>query len=321
MSLAAPAPRERDPQRRCDSAFWRPRIAAVARRHGLGCHAIRPPARRGIHPVFIVDDLWVVKFLPAEMEGAAAFAVEMAMNRAIAAGGRIPAPAVIASGEGPLAHIVFERVPGTTWSDAFAEVTPANRERIARRLGEILRRLHALPAEALAGTGRSLEFYRAWLQDQREGCAARLRRRGSLPAHLIAQIDEFLPPLESSTRPGSPPGLLHGDLHANHLLGRGDGRDWALAGIIDFGHGMVGDPLYDLLEIHLDVFRCDKRLLAAFFDGYGREIVARRELPRRALSLALLSPFDPLAAVSRYHPGVLADIPTLADLAAWLWEP
>jgi aminoglycoside/choline kinase family phosphotransferase len=42
-------------------------------------------------------------------------------------------------------------------------------------------------------------------------------------------------------------------------------------GIIDFGDALVGDRLYDIPTIHIDMFSCDKKLTLDMMNSYGIE--------------------------------------------------
>eukprot|EP00897_Mesotaenium_endlicherianum_P007018 jgi/Mesen1/6344/ME000328S05635 len=50
--------------------------------------------------------------------------------------------------------------------------------------------------------------------------------------------------------------------------GSKEGRKWAPRWLLDFGNVVVGDPLYDLVAIHLNIFRCDLGLLRRFLASY-----------------------------------------------------
>jgi Ser/Thr protein kinase RdoA (MazF antagonist) len=115
----------------------------------------------------------------------------------------------------------------------------------------------------------------------------------------------------------APVHLIHADLTADHLLGELCNGKWVTRGIIDFGDAMVGNLLYELVALHLDLFRCDKHLLGIYLDAYGVNHAFRKALPRKAMSVTLLHRFDVLVSLP---PGWLKDAPTLDHLAAVLWD-
>lgn len=119
---------------------------------------------------------------------------------------------------------------------------------------------------------------------QRRSCRARHQEWQLLSSNLIAELDAYLPrdarELFRHAR-DQPPVYLHGDLSDEQVLGvlvdsnehvinvdpRGvwpEGVKWKPVSLIDFGDTLVGDTAYELVAIHLALFRCDKELLAEF---------------------------------------------------------
>ncbi len=103
------------------------------------------------------------------------------------------------------------------------------------------------------------------------------------------------------------------------MLGRLEGGRWHSLALIDFGDAMPGNLYYELVALHLDLFHGDKRLLAAYLDAYGLDEPARRQLPVRAMNMALLHRFNVLEPVFEHNPN-LRLIPTLNELADVLWN-
>lgn len=97
-----------------------------------------------------------------------------------------------------------------------------------------------------------------------------------------------------------------------------DGR-FHPTGLIDFGDTMMGNILYELVALHIDLFRCDKRLLNAFLLCYDLPAPFREQFATKALCMTLLHRFDVMkGAISHLPP--LADIETLGQLAELLWQ-
>lgn len=124
-----------------------------------------------------------------------------------------------------------------------------------------------------------------WMRDHREGCRSRHQAWGTLPKHLVEQIED-------------------------HLFV--DGQE--LVGIIDWGDAFVTDSYYDLVALHLGAFGADTRLLHAFLRGYGWTVDDSFAL--RATNAALLHMHDVFAGVAE----TARRSPTLEDLAATLWD-
>jgi aminoglycoside phosphotransferase (APT) family kinase protein len=75
--------------------------------------------------------------------------------------------------------------------------------------------------------------------------------------------------------------LVHGDLHARHLLVDATG---APTGVIDWGDVCRADPVLDL-SLAYGGFVGPAR--TAFFEAYGRDVDAASELRARVLAVSL----------------------------------
>jgi aminoglycoside/choline kinase family phosphotransferase len=108
---------------------------------------------------------------------------------------------------------------------------------------------------------------------------------------------------------------VHADLNQDHVLGVWEAQHWQPCGVIDFGDALVGDPTYELVALHLGLFRGDKRLLQAFLAAYG-DAELGRGLPTRAMAMTLLHEFDLLDVL---EPEVFM-VETLEELASRIWD-
>lgn len=315
-----------DGYRRCfwDADFWRPLVETVCRRDlSIPCQTVRS-GLPGTFPTFIVDERWVIKFFGRLFEGEASFAIEREVARLLA-NGSIPAPALLAEGcldpdaDWPWPFLVFEFVPGVSIGEVYEQVARHDHLEIARLAGRIARQLHDLPLDGSSLFAADWSGYVALLNTQRAGCAARQRAWGTLPEHMVEQIDAFLAPVEDLIPRHSRPHLIHADMTADHILGRLQEGRWQTTGIIDFGDAMVGSLWYELAALHLDLFRGDKRLLAAFLEAYGLDPALRGVLARRAMSGALLHQFDVLKGIMERWPHARS-LSTLDQLAAAVWD-
>jgi hygromycin-B 7''-O-kinase len=284
-----------------DAGFWAPYVARALARHRLPMEAPEAGAV-GTFPTFLVGR-YVVKLFGELFFGAACHEVEGSLHRVLLAHPEIPAPALIADGElfdegWPWPYLITARLAGTAWCDA--ALRPAEREDLARCLGSVVRRVHELPPPS------GSVWERDWLAEFRAGCVDRHRGWGSLPAHLIDQIDQFL------VEPSTDRRLIHADLHGGHLF-----VDRAcLVGIVDWGDALVADRYYELPALHLRAFRGSKHLLKAFLGGCGWEIGA--DFARRAMTMTLVREFNVLDEVDAIVD--LDAIATLDELADRLWD-
>lgn len=302
-------PAEGDPAARTgDVASWRPVVEEILVRHGLASHGRTLVAGfNATHPTFVCGDV-VVKLFGAVAWWRTAHAAERAALSAVAADPEILAPRIVAEGRSSDAagaawpYLVTTRMHGVPWREA--ALSAGQRSVVAAELGAQVRRVHALrPGHA------------AVPEDWQGVDVAAAARRSSLPERLIAQIDGFL------ARIGPPdPVLVHGDLVANHVYVSG-GR---LAGVIDWGDAVVADRHLELIQVHRDLFDCDKPLLRTFLDASAWPVggdFARRALAealrRQAMGLAQHGSMDVFEPVAARLP--LGDLATLDDLAVALF--
>jgi hygromycin-B 7''-O-kinase len=284
-----------------DTGFWAPYVAEVLARHGLPAAPAEVGAV-GTMPTFLVGR-YVVKLFGELFSGGTGFEVERSAHRLLLRHCEIPTAALVAEGrlftEGwPWPYLITTRLSGSAWRTA--ALGPGDRKSLARQLGRVVRRMHDLPPPA----GRL--WKRDWLAEFRADCVDRHRRWGTLPGHLVDQIEAYV------VAPSPVRRLVHADLHADHLFVAGAD----LVGVIDWGDALVADPYYELPAMHLDTFGWSKPLLAAFLEGYGWEVTA--DFARRAMSMTLLHRFDVLRGVGQAVD--LNAVRTLDELADFLWD-
>jgi hypothetical protein len=300
--------------------FWEAYVKEVCRRHGL-----RPdtPVRAGVPgtcPVFIAGERWLIKFFGRLFGGGNSFQAEREAGGLMRLAPAIPVAPIIAQGElggdsWPWPYIVYLYLPGASLEEMAGQISEEDWQAIACEMGVTLRRLHALPLTGSAVFPPNLDAYCALLAAQRAACTANHYAWGSLPSHLVDQIEGFLPPLDDLVDRTCPAHLIHADLTRDHLLGRIVEGRWQTLGLIDFGDAMTGDLSYELAALQLDMFRGDRRLLNIFLDAYGLDVVQRSGLARRAMATALLHQFDVFCLLPRK----LLHMQTLEELADVLW--
>lgn len=310
-----------------DAGFWQPYVRMACERSlHAGCRRIRA-GLAGTYPTFVVDECRVVKFFGRLFEGALAHETEVQAARLLALDPAIPAPPILASGEllpgardWAWPYLIYAYVPGVSIGEVYGRVRADDRIALARELGEITRRVHALPVAGATLWPADWERYGALLEAQRPGCRARQAEWQSMPEHLLAQIDSFLLPLEELVDTSLAPHMIHSDITGDHLLGRLDGDRWTTLGLIDFGDAMIGDLFYEIVAIHVDLFRYDKGMLRAFLDGYGLEARRRERFAAKAMTVALLHLFSTLGDRAFVPFPRLREAATLDEVAARLWN-
>ncbi|MFC7619091.1 phosphotransferase family protein [Microlunatus sp. GCM10028923] len=267
--------------------------------NGLGFAADQPELRRdGTVPVVRTAEV-VVKLFP--VTDRRDHDTELAAYRMLGASGALPVPDLVAHGRvGDRDYLVLSRSPGRPVLEC--SLTDRQRLDLAHRLGSVIKSVHRLSPILPVGRLR-----RDWLRDHGRGAARRHRTWGTLPEHLITQIDDYL--VQPSERV-----LVHADLCVDHVFVDDD----QLAGIIDWGGAEATDPHYELPVLHFGLFDADRRLLGAFLDGYGWRA---DDFVRRAMSATLSQEFDAFDLLGQVRPDLdLQTYPTLDDLADDLWQ-
>lgn len=290
-----------------DPAAWAPAALAVCRRHRLdpGDGGVRMGGP-GTFPVAVVGGRWAVKLGGPWWSGTECLDRERDAYEAMAARPGLPVPRLVAAGtlDGGWRYLVLTVVRGRS----LRAVAPT--AAVARWLGATLADVHAVPVPpGLAVLRPGWDGYLAWIADARAAAVDRHRAYGTLAPHLLEELGEWLPEPAALCDRSGPAALLHGDLHADHVIVDGDGRG---AAVLDFSDAIVGDPRYELGPL-LDAFGCDRALLAAYLDGAGHP----RPDPASTLATALLHGFDQLGDAGVDTSGAR----NLDDLAERLFGP
>ncbi len=293
---------------------WLPAAAAVAARHRLPA----PGASDWLHGselVFGAGPHAVLKIscpLYRQQHDA-----ERRFLEAVTSAPGVGAPVLRATGEiEGWPYLVLSRVPGRPLKRAWPEVPEAHRERIAEDIGHRLALIHALPFRDLE------DVYLPWaefLPRQVANAVARHRRFG-VPEGILERIPATIAAGGPHPRIGVPAVPIHADLTDENVhLVRERGR-WRVAGILDFGDAMVGDPEYDLMVPGVFVAAGNRALLRAIFRGAGRVAdVHDAGLPRRLMAWMLLHRFGTITPWVGRGPGPARA--TLEDVTAALWDP
>jgi Ser/Thr protein kinase RdoA (MazF antagonist) len=208
-------------------------------------------------------------------------------------------------------YLVFEFVPGVSIGEVYEQVSFEEKLALARRLGGWVKRMHTV--DVRDGTllpHLSLDLMNGWFAGRWP------EERQKWPVRLAAGVREYLQ--ENAAFVQSDAGsFIHADLTQDHFLGALENSRWTTRAVIDFGDAMLSNLYYDLAALHLDLFDCDKRLLAAFLEAYG--LLPDPDFARKAMATSLLHQFDVYAHLFAWKPE-LQQVHTLDELAKQLWE-
>jgi len=163
--------------------------------------------------------------------------------------------------------------PGEMLMALDGELTPAQHCEAYRQLGEVLKRLHAIPADGYGYIHREI---RDPLPDNSTHMARMLERRirefrerTDDPA-LADKIDAYVAEHASAFAECRQPVYCHGDVHEGNLLAElAEDGTCSLTGLLDPLNMHAGDPLMDFVRLDAFSMKGDPAKLAGLLSGYG----------------------------------------------------
>ncbi len=326
-----------------DLAMWEPSVRKLCIQHGFSPKRVSP-GLPGSFPTFIVElefsevnstsRLIVVKFFGPLFDGYHSFAIERAMGRYLTPQSLpVPSPGILA--EGDLAHewsyLIFEGIPGVSLGQVRQQISQKAWMLVAEQMGKFIHALHASTANTLSVMAKPISAsswatYVDFLQLQRANCPTNHLRWNDLPSQLAGQVQDYLLPVDQLVDLASSPHLIHADLTADHLLGRTvtlpklhartrTSANWESLAIIDWGDARVGNILYELVALYLDLLHADRHLLHICLESYKLSDFYQQDFPHKALCMVLLHQFPmPASIYTPYH-----DAHTLSEVAQGLF--
>jgi Phosphotransferase enzyme family len=311
-----------------DLALWEPIVQQVCSKHDLGCERITPGIA-GTFPTFLVEldsfpkitppQSVVVKFFGPLFDGDRSFLIEREMGEWLSRQSLpIPSPAIQVQDrfDPDWSYLIFEGVQGESVRQAWQLLSTRNFDEIAGEVGAYLKvlstaSLTGIPGSLHSANGEGWAEFIDFLDQQRTSCRANHLLWGDLPSQVVQQIEPYLLPLDELLDFSSPPHLIHADLTGDHLFGclgagglskpthtlslQPTGNEWKTLAIIDWGDARIGNILYELVAVHIDLFQVEKRLLSICIDHYGLPDFYMHNFARKAFCMALLHQF-PLPA-------------------------
>lgn len=297
-----------------DLAFWRPYIQAICELHNLKCEYITA-GYPGTNIVFLANNRYAIKLYSPFFDGQRGYELEREIYGWLAQFPEIPMPQLLYSGtlypdDWHYPYIITQVIRGNSLRSVLDMALAQDGYSIAAYFGRLVRRLHHLPLpDNKHHLHRDASQWQPFIAQQHHTCVANHHEWGTLPEHLINQLDAYL--ARGSLDLWCDPVFVHADLNADHILGTLQDGTWQTHGIIDFDDGRTGDPLYELVALHLGALHSNTALLRTFLRHYGP---LPADFVWRAMALTLLHEFNVLAEV----PDV-ANAPDLDTLAARLW--
>jgi hygromycin-B 7''-O-kinase len=265
---------------------WRAVAEEICARHGVSASELAP-ARDGTNVVFTTER-HVIKLYPPFWDAGAA--AEWTILGHVEGRLGVATPAVVATGdlEG-WPYLVMTRLAGAILADVWPGLAEPHRRSIARQLGELLARLHAVPTSGLASHSVLVERWRRLVTRPIEETVACHRGHGA-PEAWLARLPAFLEQLPPLHPDAFTPVLVNGDVHWWHLLATERNGGWDLVGLFDFDDALLGWYEYDLAAPGLFFLAGQPEVLSDSLRGYGHgRLVSDAGLSRRLMAYALLN--------------------------------
>lgn len=181
---------------------------------------------------------------------------------------------------GGRACVVSSLRPGRTLEELNGELTPAQWHEVYRQLGEVLRRLHDIPADAYGyvtdGIQDPLPDNSAHMARLVERDLRAFREHGADPV-LADEIEACFADRATAFAECARPVYCHGDVHEPNLLAElsADGA-CTLTGLLDPQNLHAADPLMEFVRLDAFSLQGDATKIAGLLAGYGADTAADR---------------------------------------------
>mmetsp|Transcript_23897 Transcript_23897/g.59786 ORF Transcript_23897/g.59786 Transcript_23897/m.59786 type:complete len:424 (-) Transcript_23897:51-1322(-) len=294
-----------------DVPFWKGHLRALCKAHSLPLtpnSVIRSPVPIGTHPVFIIDESYVIKLFCHARQGAATFVIELYLAQLLATTDLTVLPRKIAVGklhdfepyfnpEDDLhkemmvasenckhpadsyyfdpawdwPFIVTNFMAGVPLQVLRKDLTVSELGAVMLQFGGILARLHNITAKDidLDPPPRVLpDFFRDFISKRKEDLPATLQKWKSMPAAMWPAAIAYIPENMDDIVDLDAARFVFLHTDAHEDHILIDPSTHAVTGLIDFGDAMLGPPIYEFIAVHICALRCDKGLLVDLLLGY-----------------------------------------------------
>jgi len=325
-----------------DVRYFRVALHTILKKHDL--YKERPyilAFQGGQNPAFWVDGDVVIKIVMPQFGGVNSYKIEL---EALSLLTKIKhqfnnIPYLIANGElytnddfnyatrpWLFPYTIQNFIKGRPIVQIYEFLTPELKEKAATFLGNFLKILHTVDINGTTfGKGeKHWDMFKEFLYRQKRNCKTMYQETKLLNPTLISQLDNYLPNnLETLYQKVDKAVFLHADLTNEHLLCEYSTENgetvFEPVSVIDFGDSRSGDPIYELLPIHIDIFKCDKTMTMALMKAYGIERFDRESFSYRAMCYTILHEQDALRSVYFNRPE-WRDLQDMKELEKNLWD-
>ncbi|MEQ1822770.1 MAG: aminoglycoside phosphotransferase family protein [Fimbriimonadaceae bacterium] len=301
---------------RGDASFWQPLVEEALRQNQVSIEPMTSIEQDGTNANFWFGADKVLKIYTPFFGGRESRGMEVAALKALQLESGIPVPRIISKGDlEPLERewkwpwVLLERMHGRTLEVMWPSLTTVERHRFAFELGSMLRRMH----QVVPGGDLSQTYQSIWPKGFAEFLTRQHQLVSNQPELAVIPVYEEILRMSPTGVVSGWPVLLHGDLDGSHILV----NDGAITGLIDFGDAKLGDPVYDFIPIHHDLFGMDRSLFAEFLKGYGLNPATEPRFRDRLITYTILHEWGFAGRLTKWT--VQSGATTLGDLALWMW--
>lgn len=298
---------------RTEPARWLPAALDIAAAHRVSVGDLHI-FTTGTNLVLGLGEHLVLKLFPPPFRSQ--FMSERATLRQLRGRLAIPTPEIVHEGEREQwSYLIMTRLKGVVGSEIWPDLPDSSKQTVLREIGETIAQVQrvSLGEIALVEPG-----WPDFMARQIASCRARHIRLG-LPEKYWDELDALISAAPTLIPMHEPAVILTGEYIPENFLLEGDGDDWQLAGVFDFGDVLAGWGEYDLLGPSAFMTAGRPELVRSLLKGFGQPDGAVDPLMRqRLLTLTFLHrASDPLRKIA------IEDWPsraaTLLDLGRMLW--
>jgi len=239
----------------------------------------------------------------------------------------------------PWPFLIVERIPGSSLKEVRGNLANEQEkeddlvEQVAKQLGPVLRQFHKVTVpQSISEQLHNLrsDHFKQFLNRQLKNYEFNHKKWNRLPPHLFSQLSDYLP-TSSDELLREKDGLvfMHCDLHEDHIFlslvdndTRNDKVEAKVTGVIDFNDCTVGLRLYELIQIHMNSFQCNKRMLKTLLESleWVDELQDTKKFAYRCLCLTLLHEYNMFNTVEEGYIIELEQVESLSSLATLMWD-
>ncbi|MFC1408758.1 phosphotransferase family protein [Streptacidiphilus sp. N1-12] len=183
--------------------------------------------------------------------------------------------------------VVSSLRPGRTLTEVGDALTPAQLHEVYRQVGEVLKRLHAIPADGYGYVNgeihKPLPDNRSHMDRMFERELRAFRENAADPApgpDLADDLTAYVAAHSAAFSACLRPAYCHGDVHEpNLLVDLAEDGTCALTGLLDPLNMHAGDPLMDFVRLDAFSMRGDPTKIDGLLSGYGISVPGRPSGP------------------------------------------